>query len=148
MFDPTPSDVLAPVIGALLERADVQWHVVPGQDDSVLRFWLTFVGDRTFGFHVGADGEVLDVIAEEPGGDADMGRYGRLELRPAHAPDPPAAAVGQRLVGVQDLFDVYEQSAIGARLSFESVDVSVADWQDELHWASGDLPAAVHVRPR
>jgi len=145
MLDPTPARVLAPVIGARLERVDVQWHVVPGQDDSMVRFWLTFadVADGTFGFHVGADGEALDVIPERPGCDADMGAYGRLELRPALAPDPPAAALGQRLVGVSDLFDGYLGSAIGARLHFESVDVSVADAHDELHWATGDLPDTV-----
>src|SRR5690349_9439987 len=54
MFGPPPSDVLAPVIGARLDRADVQWHVIPGQDDSLIRFWLTF-DSCTFGFHVGAD---------------------------------------------------------------------------------------------
>ncbi len=148
MSDPMPSDVLAPVVGAQLQRADVQWHVVAGHDDSLMRFWLTFEGDRTYGFHVGADGAVLEVIAEAPGCDTDMGRYGRLEVRPAHAADPPAAAVGQRLVVVRDLFDVYVTSAIGARLSFENVAVSVADWDDELRWARGDLPSDVEVRPR
>ncbi len=148
MFDPTPEHVLAPAIGEQLRRADVQWHVAPGHDDSLIRFWLTFEDGRTFGFHVGADGEVLDVIQEAPGIDADMGRYGRLEVRPALEPDPPAAAVGQRLRKVQNLFHGYEGSAIGARLHFETVDMSVADWEDELQWASGDLPAAMEARPR
>jgi hypothetical protein len=148
MFDPTPEHVLAPAIGARLERVDVQWHVAAGHDDSLIRFWLTFAGVETFGFHVGADGDALDVIAEAPGVDADMGQYGRLEVRPAHDPDPPFAAIGQRLVGVQDLFDGYRRSAIGARLRFESADVSVADWEDDLRWASGDLPEAVAARPR
>jgi hypothetical protein len=148
MFDPTPEHVLAPVIGAELCRADVQWHVAAGHEDSLIRFWLTFVGGRTFGFHVGADGEVLDVIQEELGIDADMGPYGRLEVRPALEPDPPAAAVGERLLEVQNLFPAYEGSPIGACLRFETVAVSVADWDDELRWASGDLPAAVEARPR
>jgi hypothetical protein len=148
MFDPTPENVLAPAIGAALERVEVQWHVAAGHDDSLIRFWLTFAGVETFGFHVGADGEVLDVIPEAPGADADMGQYGRLEVRPALAPDPPAVAVGQRLVGVQNLFDVYGESVIGARLDFESAVVSVADWEDELQWASGDLPGAIGARPR
>jgi hypothetical protein len=147
MFDPTPEHVLAPVIGAELHRAHVQWHVATGHEDSLIRFWLTFADGRTFGFHVGADGEVLDVIQEELGIDADMGLYGRLEVRPAIAPDPPAAAVGERLLEVQNLFPVYEGSPIGARLRFETVAVSVADWDDELLWASGDLPAAVEARP-
>jgi hypothetical protein len=147
MFGPPPSDVLAPVIGARLDRADVQWHVIPGQEDSLIRFWLTF-DSRTFGFHVGADGEVLDVIAETCWDDEDLGGYGRLEVRPASSCDPPAGAVGQRLVGVDDLFDLALSSAIGARLRFESVAVSVADWEDELHWANGDLPPAVAARPR
>jgi hypothetical protein len=139
MFDPTPSAVLAPAVGTRLDRADVQWHVVAGQDDSLMRFWLTF-GPTTYGFHVGADGEVLDVVAEAAGSDADMGRYGRLEVRSACDPDPPAAALGQRLVEVQDLFDVYGESAIGAMLRFEGAQMSVADWEDELRWARG--PAA------
>ncbi len=136
MFDPRPSNVLAPVIGARLDRADVQWHVVAGQDDSLMRFWLTF-GSSTYGFHVGADGEELDVVLEAGGADADMGRYGRLEVRTAREPDPPAAAVGQRLHSVVDIFDVYGVSAIGARLHFERVELSVADWEDELRWARG-----------
>jgi hypothetical protein len=148
MFGPPPSDVLAPVIGARLDRADVQWHVVPGQEDSLIRFWLTFVDGATFGFHVGADGEVLDVIAENCWDDEDLGGYGRLEVRPATGTDPPAGAVGQRLVAVEDLFDEAESSTIGARLRFESVEVSVADWEDELHWANGDLPPTVEARPR
>lgn len=136
MFDPTPSAVLAPVVGSRLDRVDVQWHVVAGQDDSLMRFWLTF-GSSTYGFHVGADREQLDVVLEAAGCDADMGRYGRLEVRSTRDPDPPAAAVGQRLVVVQDLFDAYGQSPIGARLSFEDVELSVADWEDELVWARG-----------
>jgi hypothetical protein len=129
-----PSDVLSPVVGSLLERAEVQWHVVTGDDDSLMRFWLTFTGGQTYGFHVGADGVALDVIAEAPGIDADLGRYGKLEVRPAREPDPPASAVGQRLVGVENLFSGTSQSAIGARLSFETVTVSVADCDDELRW--------------
>jgi hypothetical protein len=149
MFGPPPSDVLASVIGARLDRADVQWHVVPGQEDSLIRFWLTFTDGNTFGFHVGADGEVLDVIAETCWDDEDMGRYGRLEVRPAATgSDPPASAVGQRLVGVDDLFDLELSSPIGARLRFERAELSVADWEDELHWADGDLPPAVAARPR
>jgi hypothetical protein len=148
MFDPTPEHVLAPVIGAELRRADVQWHVAAGHEDSLIRFWLTFVDGGTFGFHVGADGEVLDVIQEELGINADMGPYGRLEVRPAVTPDPLADAIGQRLLEVQNLFPVYEGSPIGARLRFETVAVSVADWDDELRWASGDLPSAVEARPR
>jgi len=147
MYGPPPSDVLAPVVGTRLDRADVQWHVVPGQDDSLIRFWLTFA-ELTFGFHVGADGEVLDVIAETCWDDEDMGRYGRLEVRPATGVDPPASAVGQRLVAVDDLFDDDLASAIGARLRFERTEVSVADWEDELHWANGDLPPDVAARPR
>jgi hypothetical protein len=136
MFDPRPSAVLASVVGARLDRVEVQWHVVAGQDDSLMRFWLTF-GSSTFGFHVGADGEELDVVLEAAGSDADMGRYGRLEVRSAREPDPPAAAVGQRLVSVDDLFYRYGMSAIGARLHFERVEMSVADWEDELHWTGG-----------
>src|SRR4051794_10654868 len=98
MFGPPPSDVLASALGARLDRADVQWHVVPGQRDSLIRFWLTFAGGDTFGFHVGADGEALDVMAECRWDDEDLGGYGRLEVRPATGGDPPAAAVGQRLV--------------------------------------------------
>ena len=137
MFDPIPSNVLAPVIGARLDRVDVQWHVVAGQDDSLMRFWLTF-GDSTYGFHVGADGEELDVVLEAAGTDADMGRYGRLEVRPGHDPDPPASAVGQRLVAIDDIFDGYgRERAIGARLRFEHLTMTVADWEDELCWAHG-----------
>ncbi len=139
MFDPTPSTVLAPAVGARLDRADVQWHVVAGQDDSLMRFWLTF-GASTFGFHVGADGVELDVVPEAAGGDADMGRYGRLEVRSARNPDPPAAAIGQRLIAVENFFDGYGLSAIGARLTFERVELSVADWEDELCWAQGSAP--------
>jgi hypothetical protein len=137
MFDPIPSNVLAAVVGTRLDRVDVQWHVVAGQDDSLMRFWLTF-GSSTFGFHVGADGEELDVVLEAAGTDADMGRYGRLEVRAARDPDPPASAIGQRLLAVDDLFDWYgRQSAIGARLRFEHVAMTVADWEDELCWAHG-----------
>src|SRR5262249_37065701 len=110
MFDPTPEHVLAPVIGAELRRADVQWHIAPLHEDSLMRFCLPSAGDGRFGFHVGADGEVLDVIQEELGIDADMGPYGRLEIRPARVPDPPAEAIGQRLLEVQNLFPVYEGS--------------------------------------
>jgi hypothetical protein len=142
-----PSHVLAGAVGQRLDRADVQWHVSPGQEDSLMRFWLTF-GELTFGFHVGAEDEILDVIMEERGTDADMGVYGRLEVRPAGTHDPAAPAVGQRLVVVHDLFAGYLGKPIGARLSFETVDLSVADWEDELHWAIGDLPPAVGVRQR
>ncbi|WP_238011328.1 hypothetical protein KZZ52_09355 [Dactylosporangium sp. AC04546] len=142
-----PSHVLASAVGLRLERADVQWHVSPGQEDSLMRFWLTF-GGRSFGFHVGAEDEILDVIIEERGTDAEMGIYGRLEVRPAADDDPAAAAVGQRLVVVHDLYAGYLGKPIGARLSFETVDLSVADWEDELHWAVGDLPPAVGVRHR
>lgn len=145
MFGPPPSDVLAPVIGAHLDRADVQWHVIAGREDSLIRFWLTFHGGETYGFHVGAEGEVLDVIAETCWDDEDMGRYGRLEVRPAHAPDPPFFAVGQRLLAVDDLFSP-DDEPIGARLRFESLSVSVADWEDELHWANGDLPPSVRAK--
>ncbi|GAA0723201.1 hypothetical protein GCM10010199_31570 [Dactylosporangium roseum] len=142
-----PSHVLAGAVGHRLDRADVQWHVSPGQDDSLMRFWLTF-GGTSYGFHVGAEDEILDVIMEDRGTDADMGVYGRLEVRRAAGPDPAAAAVGQRLVVVHDLFAGYLGKPIGARLSFETVDLSVADWEDELHWAVGDLPPAVGVRQR
>src|SRR5690349_17181228 len=114
----TPSTILAPALGARLDRVDVQWHVVTGQDDSLMRFWLTF-GSSTYGFHVGADGVELDVVVEAAGVDADMGRYGRLEVRPAHDPDPPAAALGQRLLSVDNIFHGYGTSPIGARLVFE-----------------------------
>jgi hypothetical protein len=151
VLEATASAVLAPVIGSVLLRADVQWHIAPGCADSLMRFWLTFAGGPTFGFHVGADGEMLDVIAEAPGTDADMGRFGRLEVRPATEPDPPARAVGRRLIEVRDLFQVYGVSAIGAHLSFESgascgYSFSVADWEDELHWAVGDLPPDIEVQ--
>lgn len=145
--DVLPSHVLAGAVGLRLERADVQWHVSPGQDDSLMRFWLTF-GGMCYGFHVGAEDEILDVIVEERGTDADMGIYGRLEVRTARGDDPAAFAVGQRLVVVHDLFAGYLGKPIGARLSFETVDLSVADWEDELHWAVGDLPPAVGVRQR
>ena len=142
-----PSHVLAGAVGLRLERADVQWHVSPGQEDSLMRFWLTF-GGVSYGFHVGAEDEILDVIVEERGTDADMGVYGRLEVRPAAGTDPAAFGVGQRLVAVHDLFAGYLGKPIGARLSFETVDLSVADWEDELHWAAGDLPREVGVRQR
>jgi hypothetical protein len=142
-----PSHVLAGAVGLRLERADAQWHVSPGQDDSLMRFWLTF-GGTSYGFHVGAEDEILDVIVEDLGTDAEMGIYGRLEVRTASAFDPAGAAVGQRLVVVHDLFAGYLGKPIGARLSFENVDLSVADWEDELHWAVGDLPPAVGVRQR
>ncbi|MEU0552535.1 hypothetical protein [Dactylosporangium sp. NPDC006015] len=142
-----PSHVLASAVGLRLDRADVQWHVSPGQDDSLMRFWLTFAG-VSYGFHVGAEDEILDVIVEERGTDADMGVYGRLEVRAAAPRDPASAAVGQRLVAVHDLYAGYLGKPIGARLSFEHVDLSVADWEDELHWAAGDLPPAVGVRQR
>ncbi|GAB3873513.1 hypothetical protein ACFPIJ_00970 [Dactylosporangium cerinum] len=142
-----PSHVLASAVGLRLDRADVQWHVSPGQDDSLMRFWLTFSG-VSYGFHVGAEDEILDVIVEDRGTDADMGVYGRLEVRTASPADPAAAAVGQRLVVVHDLYAGYLGKPIGARLSFEHVDLSVADWEDELHWAAGDLPPAVGVRQR
>ncbi|MET7393039.1 hypothetical protein ABZS66_06020 [Dactylosporangium sp. NPDC005572] len=142
-----PSHVLASAVGLRLERADVQWHVSPGQEDSLMRFWLTF-GGRSYGFHVGAEDEILDVIVEDRGTDAEMGIYGRLEVRPAADDDPAAVAVGQRLVVVHDLYAGYLGKPIGARLSFETVDLSVADWEDELHWAIGDLPPAVGVRHR
>ncbi|WP_433057907.1 hypothetical protein [Dactylosporangium sp. CS-033363] len=142
-----PSRVLAGAVGLRLDRADVQWHVSVGQDDSLMRFWLTF-GTTCYGFHVGAEDEILDVIVEERGTDAEMGVYGRLEVRPAAGADPAAFAVGQRLVVVHDLFAGYLGKPIGARLCFETVDLSVADWEDELHWAAGDLPPAVGVRQR
>lgn len=142
-----PSHVLAGAVGQRLDRADAQWHVSMGQDDSLMRFWLTF-GGTSYGFHVGAEDEILDVIVEDRGTDADMGVYGRLEVRTAAAGDPAAFAVGQRLVVVHDLFAGYLGKPIGARLSFETVDLSVADWEDELHWSVGDLPPAVGVRQR
>ena len=88
------------------------------------------------------------LMASTSGTDADMGVYGRLEVRSASGHDPAAAAVGQRLVVVHDLFAGYLGKPIGARLSFETVDLSVADWEDELHWAVGQLPPAVGVRQR
>lgn len=142
-----PSHVLASAVGLRLDRADVQWHVSPGQDDSLMRFWLTF-GGVSYGFHVGAEDEILDVIVEDRGTDADMGVYGRFEVRAASPHDPAAAAVGQRLVVVHDLYAGYLGKPIGVRLSFERVDLSVADWEDELHWAAGNLPPAVGVRQR
>jgi hypothetical protein len=145
MLDPTPENVLAPVIGARLRRADVQWHVSPGHADTMIRFWLTFDDDATYGFHVGADGEVLDVIPEALGADADLGGYGRLEVRPATPPDPPAAAVGETLTAVVNLHRGLDESAIGAQLRFETVSVAVADWDDELQWASGPFPATMGV---
>jgi hypothetical protein len=148
MGDPLPSAVLAAAVGARLDRVDVQWHVIAGKPDSLMRFWLTFRGVGTYGFHVGADRERLDVLVERPGTDTNLGRYGRLEVRPPVAGDPAAAAVGQRLVAVRDLFPVHGNEALGARLSFETVDVCVADWGEDLHWASGDLPSAIAVGPR
>ena len=139
--------MLATAIGSRLDRAEVQWHVSPGCDDLLMRFWLTFA-DTSYGFHVGADEEILDVIVEEVGRDTDRGAYGRLEVRAASVHDPAAAAVGQMLVGVYDLFAGYLGKPVGARLRFERVDISVADWDDELQWAVGDLPPAVGVRPR
>jgi hypothetical protein len=146
--DPLPSQVLSAAVGARLERADVQWHMITGKPDSLLRFWLTFAGAGTYGFHVGADREKLDVLVEGVGTDTDMGRYGRLEVRAPRPEDPAAAAVGQRLVAVEDLYSAYRSEPLGARLSFETVHLSVADWADDLHWARGDLPPAVAVRPR
>jgi hypothetical protein len=148
MGDPLPSTVLAAAVGARLDRVDVQWHVIAGKPDSLMRFWLTFAGAGTYGFHVGADRERLDVLVESVGTTADMGRYGRLEVRGPTSDDPAAAAVGQRLVAVCDLFPARGKEALGARLSFETVDVSVADWGEDLHWAQGDLPAAIAVGPR
>ena len=85
-----------------------------------MRFWLTFSG-VSYGFHVGAEDEILDVIVEDRGTNADMGVYGRLEVRAASPADPAAAAVGQRLVVVHDLYAGYLGKPIGARLSFEHV---------------------------
>jgi hypothetical protein len=146
-----PSSALAPAIGRRLARADAQWHVIAGKPDSLIRFWLTFEEAGTFGFHVGEAAPALEVLVESVDIDADMARYGRLEVRPAVTPDPPALAVGQRLLAVEDvrveapapataLPAAWAQAPTAARLRFESVTICAADHDDDLCWSVGDLP--------
>lgn len=155
---PPPSLVLAPAVGARLDRAAVQWHVIPGERDSLMRFWLTFgatgaFAGATFGFAVGEDRNALDVVAEEPEVDADLGRYGRLEVRAAAPADPVTAALGQRLVQIEDVYRTDDPRAenphavgsevVAARLAFARTTLWVADLDDDLNWALGDFPERI-----
>ena len=145
---PPPSLVLAPAVGARLDRAVVQWHVIPGERDSLMRFWLTLsdepkTGARTFGFAVGENHNALYVVAEEPEEDADLGRYGRLEVRAAAPADPVTAVLGQRLVEIEDVFRDGHPEVIAARLAFERTTLWVADIEEDLDWALGDFPERI-----
>jgi hypothetical protein len=135
-----PSSALAPAIGRRLVRVDAQWHVFPGKPDSLIRFWLTFEGAGSFGFHVGEEFAALEVLAEPVDIDADMAQYGRLEVRPGMPPDPPACALGEILDGVEDLHEEGATAPTGARLRFASLTVSAADADGDLCWALGDSP--------
>lgn len=113
----------------------------PGKPDSLIRFWLTFERAGTFGFHVGENTAALAVLAEQADVDADMAQYGRLMVREAGPGDPPARAIGQVLLGVDDLHGpAPARTPTAARLRFESVDICAADYDDDLCWALGELP--------
>lgn len=134
-----PSLALGPAVGARLARASVQWHVIPACPDSLMRFWLEFEGVGPFSFAVGEVREALKVVREPPERTADLGRYGRLEVRQPTPADPVSAALGKRLLAVEDIRCEGRPDVIAARLAFDGASLWVADLHEDLNWALGEF---------
>jgi hypothetical protein len=135
-----PSEALLDTDGDVLQRADAEWHTFPGEEETLIRFWLTFSRSGTFAFAGAADGQSIRVEAGTLGSSFDMAEFGQIAVRPAASSDPPARSIGQPLIAVEDLLLPSGEVVMGARLIFGTGMLQVANWCDDLYWSTGELP--------